>query len=118
MVKPHDPWGWVTGDGVIGGTRGVKGASSGGLYRPTIRRQIQLQLSMVNHLRDVKDGNLDHLTREPEQVRAFRDTWRDGIHSYLGYLRDRLVVARELLTEWIMFVQIGDENVHRPGADG
>jgi adenine-specific DNA-methyltransferase len=64
--------------------------------------------------RDVKDGKLDHLTREPEQVKAFRDTWRDGIHSYLQYLRDRLVVARELLTEsGSCFVQIGDENVHR-----
>ena len=67
--------------------------------------------------RDVKDGNLDHLTREPEQVKAFRDTWRDGIHSYLGYLRDRLTVARELLTEsGSCFVQIGDENVHRVRA--
>jgi adenine-specific DNA-methyltransferase len=67
--------------------------------------------------RDVKDGNLDHLTREPEQVKAFRDTWRDGIHSYLQYLRDRLVVARELLTDsGSCFVQIGDENVHRVRA--
>ncbi|MCY4015820.1 MAG: site-specific DNA-methyltransferase, partial [Gammaproteobacteria bacterium] len=49
--------------------------------------------------RDVKDGKADHITREPEQVKAFRDTWRDGIHSYLSYLRDRLTVARELLTE-------------------
>lgn len=67
--------------------------------------------------RDVKDGKLEHLTREPEQVKAFRDTWRDGIHSYLGYLRDRLTVARELLTEsGSCFVQIGDENVHRVRA--
>ena len=67
--------------------------------------------------RDVKDGNLGHLTREPEQVKAFRDTWRDGIHSYLTYLRDRLTVARELLTEsGSCFVQIGDENVHRVRA--
>ena len=67
--------------------------------------------------RDVKDGNVDHITREPEQVRAFRDTWRDGIHSYLSYLRDRLTVARELLTEsGSIFVQIGDENVHRVRA--
>ena len=67
--------------------------------------------------REVKDGKIDHLTREPEQVRAFRDTWRDGIHSYLGYLRDRLIVARELLTEsGSCFVQIGDENVHRVRA--
>ena len=64
--------------------------------------------------RDVKDGRAQHITREPEQVKAFRDTWRDGIHSYLTYLRDRLTVARELLTEsGSIFVQIGDENVHR-----
>ncbi len=49
--------------------------------------------------RDVKDGNASHITREPEQVKAFRDTWRDGIHSYLTYLRDRLTVARDLLME-------------------
>jgi adenine-specific DNA-methyltransferase len=67
--------------------------------------------------RDVKDGNTTHITREPEQVKAFRDTWRDGIHSYLTYLRDRLTVARDLLTEsGSIFVQIGDENVHRVRA--
>ena len=67
--------------------------------------------------RDVKDGNVEHITREPEQVKAFRDTWRDGIHSYLTYLRDRLTVARDLLTEsGSIFVQIGDENVHRVRA--
>ena len=67
--------------------------------------------------RDVKDGNAAHITREPEQVKAFRDTWRDGIHSYLTYLRDRLTVARDLLTEsGSIFVQIGDENVHRVRA--
>ena len=67
--------------------------------------------------RDVKDGNARHITREPEQVKAFRDTWRDGIHSYLTYLRDRLTVARDLLTEsGSIFVQIGDENVHRVRA--
>ena len=64
--------------------------------------------------RDVKDGKADHITREPEQVKAFRDTWRDGTHSYLTYLRDRLTVARDLLTEsGSIFVQIGEENVHR-----
>ena len=64
--------------------------------------------------RDVKDGKVEHITREPEQVRAFRDTWQDGIHSYLTYLRNRLAVARDLLTEsGSIFVQIGDENVHR-----
>ena len=64
--------------------------------------------------RDVKDGRAEDATRQPEQVRAFRDTWKLGIHSYLAYLRDRLTVARELLTEsGSVFVQIGDENVHR-----
>jgi adenine-specific DNA-methyltransferase len=67
--------------------------------------------------RDVKDGNVEHITREPEQVKAFRDTWRDGIHSYLTYLRDRLTIGRDLLSEsGTMFVQIGDENVHRVRA--
>ena len=67
--------------------------------------------------RDVKDGKADHISREPEQVKAFRDTWRDGIHSYLTYLRDRLTVARDLLSEsGSIFVQIGDENVHRVRA--
>jgi len=63
--------------------------------------------------RDVKDGKAEDTTRQPEQVKAFRDTWQLGIHSYLAYLRDRLVTARELLTETgSVFVQIGDENVH------
>ncbi len=63
--------------------------------------------------RDVRDGKAEDATRQPEQVRAFRDTWELGIHSYLSYLRDRLVVARDLLTDsGSIFVQIGDENVH------
>src|SRR5947209_16467842 len=67
--------------------------------------------------RDVKDGNTEHITREPEQVKAFRDTWRDGIHSYLTYLRDRLTVARDLLVDsGSIFVQIGTENLHRVRA--
>ena len=67
--------------------------------------------------RDVKDGQLTSLTREPETIRAFRDTWKDGVHSYLSYLRDRLKVARELLADsGSIFVQIGDENVHRARA--
>jgi len=65
----------------------------------------------------VQDGRADHITREPEQVRAFRDTWRDGIHSYLSYLRDRFSVARDLLTDsGSIFVQIGNQNVHRVRA--
>ena len=66
--------------------------------------------------REVADGKDDDLTGEPEQIRAFRDTWELGIHSYLAYLRDRLLLARELLQEsGSCFVQIGDENVHRVG---
>jgi adenine-specific DNA-methyltransferase len=62
---------------------------------------------------DVRDGRSEDATRQPEQVRAFRDTWQLGVHSYLSYLRDRLAIARELLTETgSIFVQIGDENVH------
>ena len=67
--------------------------------------------------REVRDGNSAHITREPEQVKAFRDTWRDGIHSYLTYLRDRLTAARDLLSHsGSIFLQIGDENVHRVRA--
>ena len=64
--------------------------------------------------RDVKDGKDEDLTAEPEMIKAFRDTWELGIHSYLSYLRDRLLLAKELLTDsGSVFVQIGDENVHR-----
>src|SRR5215208_5057195 len=67
--------------------------------------------------RDVRDGKQVDISREPEQVKAFRDTWKDGIHSYLTYLRDRLTAMRDLLTEsGSIFVQIGDENVHRVRA--
>jgi adenine-specific DNA-methyltransferase len=77
---------------------GIKFASN---FQPEISR------------RDVKDKEQD-LTREPEMVKAYRDTWRLGIHSYLSYLRDRLVVARHLLAEsGSIFLQIGDENIHR-----
>ncbi|MES5045635.1 site-specific DNA-methyltransferase [Rhizobium nepotum] len=65
----------------------------------------------------VADGKSADLTREPEQIRAFRDTWKEGIHSYLTYLRDRLAAGRELLSEsGSIFVQISDENVHRVRA--
>src|SRR5436309_5008252 len=77
-----------------------------------IKFNSNFQWSTTNN--KVTDGKVDHITREPEQVKAFRDTWRDGIHSYLTYLRDRLTVARDLLTDsGSIFVQISDENVHR-----
>jgi adenine-specific DNA-methyltransferase len=63
--------------------------------------------------REVKDGKDDDLNQEPEMIKAFRDTWEVGIHSYLTYLRDRLFLSRELLNEsGSVFVQINDENVH------
>jgi adenine-specific DNA-methyltransferase len=70
--------------------------------------------------RDVKDGKVDHITREPEQVKAFRDTWRDEINSYQTHLRDRLTVARDLLVDsGSIFVQIGQDNCHlNPNACG
>jgi adenine-specific DNA-methyltransferase len=77
------------------------GVKFGSNFQPFVRR------------RDVKDADDDSLTREPEMVRAYRDTWEVGLHSYLTYLRDRLVVAQELLTSsGSVFVQISDENVH------
>jgi adenine-specific DNA-methyltransferase len=64
--------------------------------------------------KDVKDGVDEDLTEEPEMIKAFRDTWELGIHSYLSYLRDRLLIAKELLSDdGSVFVQIGDENLHR-----
>lgn len=80
-----------------------------------IKFNSNFQWSTAN--REVKDGKADHITREPEQVKAFRDTWRDGIHSYMTYLRDRLTVTRDLLADsGSIFVQIGDENMHRVRA--
>jgi adenine-specific DNA-methyltransferase len=78
------------------------------------RRHDQVfELVVSTRKREVKDGKAEDATRQPEQVRAFRDTWKMGIHSYLAYLRDRLTVARDLLIETgSVFVQIGDENLH------
>ena len=98
MVKPHDPWRRVTGHGVIGGTRGAKGQVQAIYIDPPYGIKFNSNFQWSTSSRDVKDGKLDHLTREPEQVRAFRDTWRDGIHLP-RISGDRLIVARELLTE-------------------
>ena len=77
------------------------GVKFGGNFQPFVRK------------RDVKDGADDSLSREPEMVQAYRDTWELGVHSWLTYMRDRLLVARELLTHsGSCFVQISDENVH------
>ncbi len=80
------------------------GISYGSNFQPFVNR------------REVTDGKDEDMTAEPEQIRAFRDTWEMGIHSYLAYLRDRLLLSRELLADsGSCFVQIGDENIHRVG---
>ena len=77
------------------------GVKFGSNFQPFVRK------------RDVKDGSDDDMTREPEMVKAYRDTWNLGLHSYLTYLRDRVALARELLSpSGSIFVQIGNENVH------
>ena len=93
---------------------GLQGQGPDDLHRPALRHQVRLATGRSRtRKRDVKDGKAEDVTRQPEQIKAFRDTWELGIHSYLAYLRDRLAVARELLTEsGSIFVQIGDENVH------
>lgn len=96
---------------------GLKGKVQAIYFDPPYGIKFNSNWQVSTFSRDVKDGKTTDITREPEQVKAFRDTWKDGIHSYLTYLRDRLTVARELLTEsGSIFVQIGDENVHRVRA--
>lgn len=96
---------------------GLKGKVQAIYFDPPYGIKFNSNWQVSTRNREVKDGKHHDVTREPEQVKAFRDTWKDGIHSYLTYLRDRLTVARELLTEsGSIFVQIGDENVHRVRA--
>ncbi len=92
---------------------GLKGKVQAIYFDPPYGIKFGSNWQVSTRKRDVKDGKAADATRQPEQIRAFRDTWKLGIHSYLAYLRDRLLVARELLTETgSIFVQIGDENVH------
>jgi adenine-specific DNA-methyltransferase len=124
FYRHHRKWSnrMILGDGLqvmasLAEREGLKGQVQAIYIDPPYGIKFNSNFQWSTTSRDVKDGKLEHLTREPEQVKAFRDTWRDGIHSYLQYLRDRLVVARELLTEsGSCFVQIGDENVHRVRA--
>jgi len=112
----------ILGDGLqvmasLAEREGLRGQVQAVYIDPPYGIKFQSNFQWSTTSRDVRDGKLDNMTREPEQVKAFRDTWRDGIHSYMTYLRDRLVVAREMLTEsGSCFVQIGDENVHRVRA--
>ena len=92
---------------------GLKGKVQCVYFDPPYGIKFGSNWQVSTRTREVKDGKAEDATRQPEQVRAFRDTWKLGVHSYLTYLRDRLVLARDLLTETgSIFVQIGDENVH------
>lgn len=92
---------------------GLKGKVQAIFFDPPYGIKFGSNWQVSTRKRDVKDGKAEDATRQPEQIRAFRDTWKLGIHSYLAYLRDRLVTAREILTEsGSVFVQIGDQNVH------
>jgi len=92
---------------------GLKGKVQSIYFDPPYGIKFGSNWQVSTRKRDVKDGKAEDASRQPEQVKAFRDTWQLGIHSYLAYLRDRFVVCRDLLTEsGSLFVQIGDENVH------
>jgi adenine-specific DNA-methyltransferase len=92
---------------------GLKGKVQSIYFDPPYGIKFGSNWQVSTRKRDVKDGKVEDATRQPEQVRAFRDTWQLGIHSYLAYLRDRFVACRDLLTEsGSLFVQIGDENAH------
>lgn len=92
---------------------GLKGKVQSIYFDPPYGIKFGSNWQVSTRKRDVKDGSVADATRQPEQVKAFRDTWQLGIHSFLTYFRDRLVTSRELLTETgSIFIQIGDENVH------
>lgn len=116
--RPHWSNRMILGDSLLVMTslaekEGLKGKVQTIFLDPPYGINFRSNWQVSTRSRDVKDGKAEDATRQPEQIRAFRDTWKMGIHSYLAYLRDRLIVARELLTETgSIFVQIGDENVH------
>jgi adenine-specific DNA-methyltransferase len=118
----HHPQHWsnrmILGDSLLVMTslaekEGLKGKVQSVFMDPPYGIKFGSNWQVSTRKRDVKDSKAEDASRQPEQVKAFRDTWRLGIHSYLEYLRDRLVAARELISETgSIFVQIGDENVH------
>jgi adenine-specific DNA-methyltransferase len=116
--QPHWSNRMILGDSLLVMTslaekEGLKGKVQTIYFDPPYGIKFGSNWQVSTRKRDVKDGKVEDATRQPEQIRAFRDTWKLGIHSYLAYMRDRLVAARELLTEsGSIFVQIGDENVH------
>ena len=97
LIEPDDPGGSLSVMASLAEREGLRGQVQCIYVDPPYGIRFNSNFQWSTTSRDVKDGNKEHITREPEQVKAFRDTWRDGIHSYLTYLRDRLTVARELL---------------------
>ena len=113
LVEPHDPRRQPPGHGVARRAGEARGKVQMVYIDPPYGIKFGSNWQVSARKRDVKDGKLEDAAREAEQIKAFRDTWELGIHSYLSYLRDRLLAARDLLTEsGSCFVQIGDENVH------
>ncbi len=113
LVQPHDPRRLAERDGQRGRARGAARQGAEIYIDPPYGIKFGSNWQVSTRKRDVKDGKRADASREVEQIKAFRDTWELGIHSYLTYLRDRLTVAKDLLTEsGSVFVQIGDENVH------
>jgi adenine-specific DNA-methyltransferase len=116
--QPHWSNRMILGDSLLVMTslaekEGLKGKVQTIYFDPPYGIKFGSNWQVSTRKRDVKDGKVEDATRQPEQIRAFRDTWKLGIHSYLTYMRDRLVAARELLTDsGSLFIQIGDENVH------
>ena len=124
FYKHKDDWSnrFVTGDSLLVMNSLLQKESMGGKVQmvyidPPYGVKYRSNFQPFVDQREVGDGDKDEdLTREPEMIKAFRDTWELGIHSYLSYMRDRLLLARELLADsGSVFVQIGDENVHRVG---
>ncbi|MCX6543472.1 MAG: site-specific DNA-methyltransferase [Acidobacteria bacterium] len=117
-TQPHWSNRMILGDSLtvmtsLAEKEGLKGRVQTIYFDPPYGIKFGSNWQVSTRKRDVKDGKVEDATRQPEQIRAFRDTWQLGIHSYLAYLRDRLTVARDLLTDsGSIFVQIGDENVH------
>ena len=111
--EPADPGRFAGGDELAACVRGLGGQVQMIYIDPPYGVKFGCNFQPFVRKRDVSHGDDEDMTREPEMVQAYRDTWELGLHSYLTYLRDRLMVARDLLTtSGSVFVQISDENLH------
>ena len=113
MGEPADPRRFARRDELAAQLRRPGRSGADDLHRPALRREIRLQLPTLRAQSRCSHNDDDDMTREPEMVKAYRDTWEFGLHSYLTYLRDRLLLARDLLhPSGSIFIQIIDENLH------